>query len=542
MVPRRVMAWACIALVCLAGVAQCGAKAKGRRRPGQLKRVHVPGMKLLSKGEGAKAVAEFQRLVEAEPDDDEALFGLAAGLTLVGNLDEAVATAAKAITAGLPPGRFYAGPRHILKPLVEAHGFQKLMAERDVRLVHGPMVGCVTDTSASFWVRTAAEAAVQVVVTPAKGMREPIRSEAARTGKGSDYTAVAQVKGLSPSTLYQYEVLVDGKRVAVEPPPRFRTFPAAGRKAAFTIGFGGGAGWVPPHEHMWDVVAKHQPLAFLFLGDNVYIDTPTMPDIQRYCYYRRQSQPQFRRLAAATGVYAIWDDHDFGTNDCFPGRDIATPEWKLPVYHIFRENWVNPAYGGGTDERPGCWFDFVIGDVHVLMTDGRYYRDHPKKVENPSMLGTVQKRWLLRQLKASKGTFKVLCSGTPWAYGAKPGSVDPWQGFKAERKEIFDSIEQNKIDGVVLLSADRHRSDVWKLDRGVGYPLYEFESSRLTNQHRHGAMKNPQCLFSYNAKQSFGLLTFDTTKPDPEVTYQIRSIDDEEIHRITLTKSQLSPR
>jgi len=55
-------------------------------------------------------------------------------------------------------------------------------------------------------------------------------------------------------------------------------------------------------------------------------------------------------------------------------------------------------------------------------------------------------------------------------------------------------------------------------------------------------MKNPQCLFSYNAKQSFGLLDFDTTKPDPEVTYRIVSIDDEEIHRVTLKKSQLTPR
>ena len=519
-----------------------GAQKAAKVRTGQLKRVHVPAMKLLLKGDHARAAAAFERIVEAMPDDPEALWGLAAAHAQLGKLDAAVDMVKKALAAGQPPGRFFAGPRPLLDPLLKHDAFQQLMADRGVALVHGPMVGCVTATTARFWVRTAGEATVQVSVARAGALEEPRNSPKVRTTAAGDLTAVVGVTGLAPSTAYTYGVIVDGKPALTGGPPSFRTFPAAGAKAAFTIAFGGGAGWVPPHERMWDTVLKHQPLAFLLLGDNVYIDTPTMPGIQRYCYYRRQSRPEFRRLVARTAVYAIWDDHDFGTNDCFPGPKVREPDWKLPVYHIFRENWVNPAYGGGTDAEPGCWFDVVIGDVHILMTDGRYYREHPKKVETPSMLGPVQKRWLLGRLRASKATFKVLCSGTPWAFGAKPGSLDPWQGFKAERKEIFDFIERNRIDGVILLSADRHRSDVWKLDREVGYPLYEFESSRLTNQHRHGAMKNPQCLFSYNAKQSVGLLDFDTTKPDPEVTYRIRTIDDEEVHRVTLKKSQLTPR
>ncbi|MFW6161731.1 MAG: alkaline phosphatase D family protein [Planctomycetota bacterium] len=535
---RSARPWVCVFVACLASAGVCG----GRRRWRQHKRVHVPGVKRLSKGQAAQAAELFGRIVAARPDEDESLLWLAAAQAQQDQLEAAVQTAKKALEAGLPPGRFYAGPRHILEPLVKAQAFQKLMADRAVRLVHGPMVGCVTDTSARFWLRTASESKVQVAVSHPRRLQQPRQSKPIRTKKDADYTAVLEVGHLEPNTAYHYAVIIDGKPVKREEPYRFRTFPAAGKGAAFTVGFGGGAGWVPPHERMWDTIAKHQPLAFLFLGDNVYIDTPTMPDIQRYCYYRRQSQPQFRRFVSATAIYAIWDDHDFGTNDCFPGPKVREPAWKLPVYHIFRQNWVNPGYGGGTDETPGCWFDFVIGDVHFLLTDGRYYREHPKRVEEPSMLGPVQKKWLLGRLKASKGTFKVLCSGTPWAYGAKPGSRDPWQGFKAERKEIFDFIEQNRIDGVILVSADRHRSDVWKLDRRVGYPLYEFESSRLTNQHRHGSMKNSQCLFSYNAKQSFGLLAFDTTKPDPGVTYRVINIDDKEIHTFTVTKSQLTPK
>jgi len=447
----------------------------------------------------------------------------------------------KAVDAGQPPGRFFAGPRPLFDPLFEHDAFQKLMADRGVALVHGPMLGCVTPTSARFWVRTAREASVQVSVARAKALEEPRNSPKVRTTKDTDFTAVVEVTGLSADTVYTYGVVVDGRSALAGDPPRFRTFPTPGQKAAFTIAFGGGAGWVPPNERVWDVVAKHKPLAFLLLGDNVYIDTPTMPDIQRYCYYRRQSQPEYRRLCAASAIYAIWDDHDFGTNDCIPGPDVGKPDWKLPAWRIFRENWVNPAYGGGTDAQPGCWFDFVIADVHFILTDGRYYREHPKKVERPSMLGPVQKKWLLGRLGASKATFKVLCSGVPWAYGTKPGSLDTWEGFKDEREEIMAFIEKRRIGGVILLSADRHRSDVWKLERQVGYPLYEFESSRLTNQHRHRSINNPKCLFSHNATQSFGLLSFDTVKPDPQVTCHIITIDNEEVHALTLKRSQLTP-
>jgi alkaline phosphatase D len=125
-----------------------------------------------------------------------------------------------------------------------------------------------------------------------------------------------------------------------------------------------------------------------------------------------------------------------------------------------------------------------------------------------------------------------------WAFGTKPGSLDTWEGYKKEREDIFSCLEDNRIDGVILLSADRHRSDIWKIDRSNGYDLYEFESSKLTNIHTHRLI--PAALFGYNEKCSFGLLSFDTGLSDPQVTYQIISIDNEVIHTFSLLKSQLT--
>ena len=66
----------------------------------------------------------------------------------------------------------------------------------------------------------------------------------------------------------------------------------------------------------------------------------------------------------------------------------------------------------------------------------------------------------------------------------------------------------------------------------------EFNSSRLTNQHVHKTME--QAEFSYNAKQSFGVVDIDTTQDDPLITYRIMTIDGEQVNEFDLRRSQIS--
>lgn len=481
-------------------------------------------------GRAGDAVRYAREFLAADPTDLESLFNLAVAHAQLGQVDEAASSMRQALERGLPIERFVAGPRDILMPLTESEAFQEELAGRDIRLVHGPMVGSVTAESARFWVRTAVESEVQVTVGP------NLRSDPVRTSAAADYTAVAEVEGLKPDTLHRYEVTVDGVSAMGERSASFRTYPEAGTPGRFSVGFGGGAGYVPGHERIWDVIGSRSPLAFLFLGDNVYIDLPEMPGpLHYYTYYRRQSRPEFRRHVASTAVYAIWDDHDSGTDDVWLGPYLDKPAWKLPFFRQFRENWNNPSYGSET--RPGAWFRFSIADVDFFMLDCRFYRTNPY-LDPKTMLGPQQKEWLFEQMKRSSGRFIVLASSVPWAFDAKGDAVDTWNGFREERDEIFDFLAEYEIEGVVLISADRHRSDAWRIERPRGYALYEFESSRLTNDAVHELM--PGALFGYNQKQSFGLLTFDTTKPDPTVTYRIVSIDDESEGEFTLRRSDLT--
>lgn len=171
------------------------------------------------------------------------------------------------------------------------------------------------------------------------------------------------------------------------------------------------------------------------------------------------------------------------------------------------------------------------------MLDGRYYRNLDPEKSEVSMLGFVQRAWLLDTLRKSNGTFKILCSPVPWVFEAKGDSQDTWNGFKHERGILFDFLAEHNVEGVVLMSADRHRSDLWRIERDPDYPLFEFNSSRLTNQHVHKTMD--QALFSYNAKQSFGLVDFNTTIDDPTVTYSVVTIDGEVVNTFRLQRSEL---
>ncbi len=487
-------------------------------------------------GRPQETIDYCMELLEDDPNDLESLYNLAIARAQLNQENEAIKNVNEALDRGLPFERFQAGPRKELQALSQITAFKELEQERGRALIHGPMIGRMKDDGVSVWVRTAREANVQVLLGQSKDTVKKLKSEVVRTNKRMDYTAILDVSELKPETLYYYDILVDGESTLAPAYPSFQTYPSGKGGAEITIGFGGGAGYVPENERMWDVINNNGPDAFLFLGDNVYINMPEMPNgVHYYTYYRRQSRPEFRRLVSSTPVYAIWDDHDAATDDTWLGPYKDKPAWKMPLMEVFKQNWINPSYGN--TDWPGCWTRFSIADIDFFMLDGRFYRTNPFE-DNPTMLGPNQKKWLLDALSQSEATFKVIASPVPWTFASKGEARDTWNGFRNERNEIFDFLVGNKIDGVILLSADRHRSDAWRIDYKNSYPLYEFESSRLTNQHSHELM--PNALFGYNEKQSFGYLTFNTTLPDPTVTYKILNIDNENKGNITVKKSEIS--
>ncbi len=329
------------------------------KKENQYKRVHQSSLRFILRGELDKTEAFLTEYLANHPSDEETLYMLGILQGQRGNLEQAEAFLRRAIAEGLPEERLLAGPHAIMKPLAGTELLEHLNEKYENRIVHGPLVGNVTDTSASFWVRTPSECEVEVIAENADGSYS-VKSPRVSSQASEDFTVVANVEGLRPGMEYQYRLRINRLPTATDAELSFRTMPLSGESSKFTIAFGGGAGFVPENERMWNTIGKFDPQAILLLGDNVYIDDPESVIMQQYTYQRRQSRPEWRKLTARSPVFTIWDDHDFSTNDSWGGPDIDVPFWKKDwVFPIFRQNWANPGYGGG-DDQPGCWYSFQI--------------------------------------------------------------------------------------------------------------------------------------------------------------------------------------
>ena len=116
--------------------------------------------------------------------------------------------------------------------------------------------------------------------------------------------------------------------------------------------------------------------------------------------------------------------------------------------------------------------------MEFFLLDGRY----PARKAQNTMLGTVQFKWLCDGLKSSESRYKVLVSGTQ--FGRVKG--DSWAGefYLGERDELFTFIAENDISGVIGISGDVHRSDIYKLPIGKDRYFYDFTPGALSREQR----------------------------------------------------------
>ena len=293
------------------------------RKENQYKRVHQSSLRLILRGQLDKTQTFLEQYLTEHSGDAETLYMLGILHGQRNQLAKSEDYMKRAIAAGLPEGRLIAGPREMLKPLADSALMKTLAAQYAHEPIHGPLVGNVTDSTASFWVRTGKPSNVNVLITNPSSGKKVGQSDDVKSLTSEDFTAVVDVSQLKPNHEYQYSVLIDGQPGMKK--YSFRTLPPKAQPSKFVIAFGGGAGYVPENERMWNTIGAFDPQAILLLGDNVYIDDPESVIMQQYTYQRRQSRPEWRKLTARSPVFTIWDDHDFSTNDSWGGADIDAP-------------------------------------------------------------------------------------------------------------------------------------------------------------------------------------------------------------------------
>ena len=431
-------------------------------------------------------------------------------------------------------------------------------------LAQGVAVGDVSSHSAVLWLRTEGPVSVQIEwATVSRWERAsklstvvaPVpRTVSITTTSETDYTLTIPLEGLSPSTRYRYHVLAgpadqttNQRAASLAAKGEFTTLPDATTSAPVTfawsgdLGGGGRCRRGADGYSIFEVIQRHNPDFFLFLGDTIYGDhvcasPPNEPGadfkattLQAYRVRHRYQRgaEALQRFLRTVPVYVIWDDHEVKNNFSGPFEE------QMPAgRQAFREYWP---IASPSDDPHRLYRRVRYGaDLELFILDTRQYRSRNADPDDPTktMLGAVQLAWLLDGLRASTATWKVIVTSVPLSIpkggdATVPGN-DGWAGgpdgtgFEHERQVIVDTILHDTIKNVVFIGGDVHwvQANAYDPNQDGVIDFHEYIAGPLsappgrvapTRQELH-----PTQLFYEAGYHNFGLVR--VTKDSFEVT------------------------
>lgn len=435
-----------------------------------------------------------------------------------------------------------------------------LHAQNDL-LQSGPMLGYSEKREVMIWVQTKKTAKVQIKYWDKNKVtaEQPISkiakiTEPVLTVKENDFIAHIAVGELEPGTKYDYEVLINKDPVVHNYPFTFQTqalwewrtdpqdFYAAFGSCAYVNDPPYDRPGIPygSHYEIFEAIADKNPNIMLWLGDNTYLREADWNSWSGILYRNRHTRalPELKRLLSATHHYAIWDDHDYGTNDC----DRTYPH-KYKTLDAFKLYWGNPNYG--RPETPGVFFNFRWSDVEFIMLDDRFHRSPDQAPDDgtKTMLGQDQLKWLKDVLISSEATFKIIVCGNQVLN--ENTKYESYNFYKKERAEILDYIRKNAIAGVLFLSGDVHHTELLKTELPDFYTLYDFTSSPFTSGlHAPDSPVNPQMVPNTLVTDfhNFGMLRFSGKKADRKLTMETFDSAGKLIWTYTIHENDLKPK
>ena len=298
--------------------------------------------------------------------------------------------------------------------------------------------------------------------------------------------ATFNLTNLEEDTVYHYIIIADGRRYPSEGTLQFKTVKvnqpynfaiACSSCAGGTISQYGSYG--VSNNKVFDLIRQYQyrttnelnsNLAmFVHMGDLHYRnDFPFIGlqenylDDYRHNYDLVMSQTRQKNLYQNIPLAYIWDDHDYGFNDSdgdYKLKYTASEAYRDRVPHYPLAEELNAIEGKGA-----IYQSFIIGRVRFIMTDSRFYQDPINIVgeADRSVLGSEQRKWLLKQLKFAKQQqqqnregLTIWINSIPWI-GAPDAATTSWNKFALERTVIANFIKENQIDKLLMISGDAH--------------------------------------------------------------------------------------
>ncbi len=355
--------------------------------------------------------------------------------------------------------------------------------------INGPMAGPPDLMETTIWMQCHGPCTANItywpVAEPGKTVTTKLQTSDADRAHAMDF----RLGPLVPGTNYNYSVSVDGTRITFADTLTFRTQtlwkhrtdPPPFKLALGSCTYINEPAYDRPGRSygdsygVFDAIAAKDPDVMLWLGDNVYLREPDWGSwsgfLHRYTHTR--STTEMQRLLRSTSHAAIWDDHDFGPNDgdaSFVGAKMARE-----AFDIF---WPNPTNGVPGVEGTTSMFSYYDADI-FLMDDRTFRVPGENKTSEPAMLGSEQVEWLIRALKYSDASFKLVAIGSQVL---NPAAVyENMSTIPKERDELLRRIEEEGIKGVVFLTGDRHFTELSALKLKDGRTIYDLTTSPITS-------------------------------------------------------------
>ncbi len=305
------------------------------------------------------------------------------------------------------------------------------------------------------------------------------------------------------------------------------------RNADFTIAFGSGNKQEEINP-FWNQILKQSPNVWIWGGDNIYCDTEDMTTLAN-CYAKQKHNKSYQNFKANIDVIGVWDDHDYGVND--GGAEYPQKQVSQSLFLDFMDVPSNDV----RRMQKGTYYikDYNIGNnkIKIILLDTRYFRSaliedtdtrkryKPNMDNNGTILGDEQWKWLNTTLNESKADYNIIVSSIQFL--SNQHGFEAWGNFPNEVLKMENMIVSSGANRVVILSGDRHISEVSSKDIGKGnYQLLDFTSSGLTHAYtRFTSEYNPFRVSKVIHQKSYGLVKFDFS--NEKLVFEIWGEDNE---------------
>ncbi|MCI5055535.1 MAG: alkaline phosphatase D family protein [Flavobacteriales bacterium] len=333
---------------------------------------------------------------------------------------------------------------------------------------------------------------VGCIVATDSTLKNVVHSSTFIANADSAYTIKIHLQNLQENTYYYYQFSLGDKSSVIG---RTKTFARNPKEVNFAIV--SCSNYQVGEFNAYGHIANRKDIdVVVHLGDYIYEGLLYKPESKRsqkekirehvpegICYNLKDYRSRYaqykldEQLKKCHQLYPfinIWDDHEFynnlnedqmkKSNSRFQAGRQAYFEW-LPISDASKEHIYRKFEFGGLID---LWM--LDGRTEGRSAQVKFPSDEKWEASDRSMLGKLQREWLLEGMKNSNAKWKFLGNQVMFSSlkskmveKRSPGAfMDAWEGYPYERQMIFDSWKENNLNNIIVLTGDVHTS--WAID------------------------------------------------------------------------------